>query len=257
MGSLQRTLTPWPGWRTKPQPRGARAATSDQTWPARAGGPPGGLHPLIASVRVIPGPASTTASGQETPGREQHPPAGPWPPWSCGPWTDSSCPGVKGSWDPEPSTPSRPLPPAAAAKRWGKTKEIGDLNNGRKLLCLRASWSPAPFPVRVITGTRHLMFLSSEPGPAVTMRALFPVSGIVTRGRHAWGSRDRTRGGGHLPERRGLQPGLEAGEEGDGRPQLTGCTCGLVTVLVAGTAAGGGVLGIIVGGRGFRFLAKP
>lgn len=58
----------------------------------------------------------------------------------------------------------------------GGAREIGDLNNGRKLLCLRVSWSPALLPMGVITGD-VLRFSCSEPRPGMTILTLFPMLG--------------------------------------------------------------------------------
>lgn len=86
-----------------------------------------------------------------------------------GPWTQPSWPRCEDV----PicrSLSSQQLPPKGGAR------EIGDLNNGRKLLCLRVSRSPALLPMGVITGD-GLRFSCSEPRPATTMLTLFPVLG--------------------------------------------------------------------------------
>lgn len=57
-----------------------------------------------------------------------------------------TCKGIPGSWA---LTGQPPSPLGCRAK--GGARETGDLNNGRKLLCLCASWNPALFPVSVIT----------------------------------------------------------------------------------------------------------
>lgn len=62
-----------------------------------------------------------------------------------GPWTQPSWPRCEDV----PvckSLTAQLLPPKDGAR------EIGDLNNGRKLLCLRVRWSPALLPTGVITG---------------------------------------------------------------------------------------------------------
>lgn len=58
----------------------------------------------------------------------------------------AKCEDVPGSWA---LTAQPPSPLGCCAK--GGARETGDLNNGRKLLCLRVSWNPALFPVSVIT----------------------------------------------------------------------------------------------------------
>lgn len=47
----------------------------------------------------------------------------------------------------------------------GGVREIGDLNNGRKLLCLRVSWSPALLPMGVITGDSYVSPAQSQGQP--------------------------------------------------------------------------------------------
>lgn len=85
-----------------------------------------------------------------------------------------------------------------------------------------------------------------------------------TPGRRAWGSQDRTRRRWALkPDRRELWPGLR-GQEGARHLLQTRCTGSLVkrcpgrrswvlALPAAGTAARGGVQGVLTGGRDFHF----
>lgn len=88
-----------------------------------------------------------------------------------GPWT----------WPSWPRCEDVPVCRALTAQQLspkGGAGEIGDLNNGRKLLCLRVSWSPALLPMGAITDNRGLLrFFCPEPRPAMTILTLFPLLG--------------------------------------------------------------------------------
>lgn len=157
----------------------------------------------------------------------------------CGPWMWPSCPRAKPSRGPGPLQPIQPLPSAPAAR--GGVRETGDLNNGRKLLCLRVSWSPALFPVRVITrdAVSNVSELRARAG--CDNESIVPSVGHCHRLR-APNTRDRRARG--TPRKTRAAAGLRA-EEGDPACHWRRCL-GLRQGPVGGSGAP------LVGGRGFH-----
>ena len=133
-------------------------------------------------------------------------------------------------------------------------RETGDLNNGRKLLCLRASWSPALFPVRVITWDAASNVSQLRARAGCDNKSIVPSVGHChrrrapnTRDRHTRGKQDDEAGAGH-PRKTRAAAGLRAEEGGPGllRTALPG----------AATGTGGRVRGTLGGGQRFSFVAK-